>query len=83
MFTAAYLCNRILHSELDMETPFKWLHGKEANLSRLKIIGARACVHIKDAKKLEPKSWGGMLCGFSEDDAVSYRVFFFYLPYSR
>ena len=57
-----------------METPFKRLNGKEANLSHLKIIGARAFVHIKDAKKLEPKFWEGMLCGFSENEALSYRV---------
>ena len=57
-----------------METPFKRLYGKEANLSHLKIIGAGSFVHIKDAEKMEPKSWEGMLCGFSEDEALSYRV---------
>ena len=62
------------HSGLDMETPFERLYGEEAILSHLKIIGARAFVHIKDAKKLEPKSWEGMLCGFSEDEALFYRV---------
>ena len=56
MLTAAYLFNRMPHSGLDMETPFKWLYGKEVNLSHLKIIGARAFAHIKDAKKLERKS---------------------------
>ena len=61
VLTAPYLCNRMPHSGLDMETPFKRLNGKKANLSHLKIIGARAFVHIKDAKKLEPKSWEGML----------------------
>ena len=55
MLTAAYLCNRMPHSGLDMETPFKRLYGKEANLSHLKIIGARAFGHIKNAKKMEPK----------------------------
>ena len=74
MLTAAYLCNCMPHSELDMETPFKRLYSKEDNLSHLKIMGARAFVHIKNAKKLEPKSWEGMLCGFSEDEALSYRV---------
>ena len=57
-----------------METTFKRLYGKEANLSHLRIIGARAFVHIMDDKKLEPKSWGKMLCGFSEDETLSYRV---------
>ena len=74
MLTAAYFCNRIPHSGLDMETPFKRLCCKEANVSHLKIIGARAFVHIKGAKKMEPKSWEGMLCGFSGDEALSYRV---------
>ena len=74
IFTSVYVCNRTPHSGLDMETPFKRLYGKEANLSHLKIVGARAFVHIKDAKKLEPKSWEGMLCGFSEDEALSYRI---------
>ena len=62
------------HSGLDTETPFKRLCGKEANLSPLKVIGARTFVHIKDAKKLQPKSLEGMLCGFSEDEALFYRV---------
>ena len=43
-------------------------------MSHLKIIGARAFVHIKDAKKLDPKSWEEMLSGFSENEALSYRV---------
>ena len=74
MLTVAYLYNGMLHSGLDMETPFKRLYSKEANLLHLKIIGARAFVHIKDAKKLEPKSWEGMLCDFSENEALSNRV---------
>ena len=61
MLTAAYLRNRMPDFGFDMETPFKRLYGKEANLSHLKITGTRAFVHIKDAKKLEPKSWEGML----------------------
>ena len=74
MLTAAYLCNRMPQSGLDVETLFKWLYVKEANLSHLKMIGARAFVHIKNAKKLEPKSWEGMLCGFNEDEALPYRI---------
>ena len=64
----------MLQSGLGTETPFKRLYGKEANLSHIKTIGARAFVHIKDAKKLEPKSWEGMLCDFNEDEALSYWV---------
>ena len=74
ILTTVYLCNRMPHSGIDMETPFKRLYGKEANLSHLKNIGARAFVHIKDDKNLKPKSWEGMSCGFSENEALSYRV---------
>ena len=49
MLTAACLCNRMPHSGLDMETPFKRLYGKETKLLHLKIIGARAFVHILEA----------------------------------
>ena len=74
MLTVAYLCNRVLQSGLGTETAFKRLYGKKANLSHLKTISARAFVHIKDAKKVEPKSWEGMLCNFNEDEALSYWV---------
>ena len=74
MLTAASVCNRMPHSELEMETLFKRLYGEETNLLHLKIIGARAFIHTKDANKLEPKSWEGMLCGFRKNEALSYRV---------
>ena len=57
-----------------MVTPFKRLYDKEAILSHLKAIGARAFVHIKDAEKLDPKSWEGILCGFSEKEAISCQI---------
>ena len=57
MLTAAYLCNCMPHSGLDMETPFKRLYGKKFDKPYLKIVGARAFAHIKDVQKLEPKSW--------------------------
>ena len=74
ILTVTYLCNRMPHSGLDMETTLKHLYGKEANLSHLKIIGGGAFVHIKDAEKLEPKSWEAMLCGFGEKETISYRI---------
>ena len=46
------------------------MYSKDADLSHLKIFGARTFVHIKDAKKLEPRSWERMLSGFSEKEAV-------------
>ena len=60
MLTAAHLCNRMPHSRLDMETPFKRLYGKEANLSHLNIIGARAFVHIKDITRSTIGGGGGV-----------------------
>ena len=48
MMAASYVCNRFPHSTLNMETPYKKLCGKDADLSHLKIIGARAFVHIKN-----------------------------------
>ncbi|CAN0341510.1 unnamed protein product [Ascophyllum nodosum] len=74
MLTTTYLCNRVPHSALEMETPYKVLYGKEADLSHLKIIGSRAFVHIKDSTKLGHTSWEGMVCGFSENESNSYRV---------
>ena len=44
---ASYICNRIPPSALDIETLYKKLYGKDADLSHLKIISARAFVYIK------------------------------------
>ena len=70
---AAYLKNRTPHKALKMETPFKMLHGEEADLPHLRVIGARAFVHIKDSRKLDTAAWEGKVCGYSED-RKSYRV---------
>ena len=43
---ASYICNRIPDSAVNMETPFKKLYGKDADLFHLKIVGARACVVV-------------------------------------
>ena len=45
IFTAAYLSNRPLHSALGGATPYFRMHNKEADLSRLRAIGARAFVY--------------------------------------
>ena len=73
--TASYLCNCIPHLAPKMETPFKLLYGKDADLSHLRMIGARAFVHIKDANKLGHTSWEGMMCGFSQNESNSFRTF--------
>ena len=67
IMAAAYLKNRTLHKALKMETTFKMLHDEEADLSPLRVIGARAFVHIKDSRKLDTAAWEGKVCGYSEE----------------
>ena len=71
---ASYICIRVPHSAVNMETPYKKLYGKDADLSHLKIIGARAFVRIKNPNKLGHTSWKGMVYGFSETESNSYRI---------
>ena len=71
---ASYICNRIPHLTLDMETPYKKLYGKSADLSHLEIIGVRAFVNIRNSNKLRHTSWEGMVCGSSETESNSYRI---------
>ena len=70
----SHICNRILHTVLNMETLYKNLYGKNAHLSRLKIIGTRAFVPFKNPNKLGHTSWEGMVCGFGETESNSYRI---------
>ena len=74
MMAASYICNRIPHSALNMETPYKKLDGKDADLSHLKIIGVRPFAHIKNPNKLGHTSWEGMVCDFNETESNSYRI---------
>ena len=70
---AAYLNNRTSHKALKMETPFTMLHGEEADLSNLCVIGARTFVHIKNSRKLDAAACKGKVCGYNEENK-SYRV---------
>ena len=70
---ASYICNRIPHSALNMETPYK-LYRKDADLSHLKITCARAFVHIKHPNKLGHTLWKGTVCGSSETETNSYLI---------
>ena len=74
MMAASYICNWILYSALNIETPYKKLYRKDADLSHLKIIGARAFLHIKNPNKLGHTSWERMVCSFSETESNSYRI---------
>ena len=50
---AAYLKNMNPHTALKRETSFKMLHGKEADLSHLRVIEAKTYVHRKDSRNLD------------------------------
>ena len=71
---ASYIFNRIPHSALNMEMPYKKLYGKDADLSHLKIIGARDFVYINNPNKLGHTSREGTMCGFSETESNSYHI---------
>ena len=74
MFTAAFLGNRAPHSAIGMQSPFKMLNGADPDLRLLRVIGARAFVHIEThTKTLELKAVEGRLVGYS-NDSKSYRV---------
>ncbi|CAM9664076.1 unnamed protein product, partial [Sphacelaria rigidula] len=72
MQTATYLINRVPHSALNDETPFKALYAKEAYVGHFRTVGARAFVHVEThTKKLEPRAWEGRLVGYSMDSESS------------
>ena len=59
---AAYLKNRTPHKVLKMETTSKMLHGEEADLSHLHVIGAGTFLRIKDSRKLDAATWERKVC---------------------
>ena len=75
MLTAAYLANRSPHSALGGDTPYSRMYNKTPDLSRLRVIGARAFVHHERyKKKLEDRAFEGKLCEFGLD-SQTYRVY--------
>ena len=70
---AAHLKNRTPHVAPKIKTSFKMLHGGEADLSHLCVIGARTFVHMKGSRKLDAATWKGKVYGYSEE-SKSYRV---------
>ena len=75
MFTAAFLSNRVPHSAIGMQSPYKMLHGTEPDLRLLRVIGARPFVHIETySKKLELKAVEKRRVGYS-NNRKSYRVY--------
>ena len=75
MFAAAYLSNRSPRSALGGATPYFRMHNKEAYLSGLRAIGARAFVHRETyTRKMDDRALEGKLCGFSQDSRA-YRIY--------
>ena len=75
IFTAAYLSNRSPHSVLEGAMPYFRMHNKEADLSGLRTIGARAFVHRETyTRKLDDRTFEGKLCGFSQGSRA-YRIY--------
>ena len=53
--TKAHLANKAPHAGLKNVTPYKALHNKESDLEHLRVMGARAFVHIEaHNRKLDP-----------------------------
>ena len=73
--TAVYITNRLPHARLNNETPYYRMFGKQASLVHLRVIGARAFVHVElHQSKLEPRAWEGKLVGYSPNSRA-YRVY--------
>ena len=65
MFTVAYVGNRVPHSALNKQSPYKILKETEPDLRILRDIGARAFIHIeRRTKKLTLKAVEGRLVGY-------------------
>eukprot|EP00903_Cladosiphon_okamuranus_P015299 g14134.t1 len=75
MQTTVYLSNRTPHAALNNGTPYKALFGTDAHLGHLRVVGARAFVHVEThTKKLDSRAWEGRLVGYSLD-SKSYRIY--------
>jgi hypothetical protein len=73
--TATYLSNRSPHYQLNSKTPYEMIKGKKPDLSHLRIIGSTAWVHVpkEKTKKLDDRSWKGILVGYENDN--QYRIY--------
>ena len=75
LLTAVYLCNRSPHSALGGATPFSKMYGKNADMTALRVVGARAFEHHERyTKKLDDRAFELKLCGFSQD-SKAYRIY--------
>ena len=71
MFPVAFLGNRAPVSAISMQSPYNMLHRTEPDLRRLRVVGARAIVHIETyptySKQTEMKAVKGRLVGCSNN----------------
>ena len=75
IFTVAYLSNRSPNSALGGATPYFRMPNKEADLSGLRAIGARAFVLRETCtKKLDDRAFEEKLCGFNQDSRA-YKIY--------
>lgn len=73
--TAPYLCNRASYSAHNHATPYTALHGKYADLGHLRVIEARAFVHVEThTTKVDPCALEGRVVGFGQD-SLAYRLY--------
>ena len=66
--TVAFVRNRVWHSGACC-IPFMMVHGGKPDLSRLRVFGCPAYVHVEkeSRRKLDPKAWMGILVGYASD----------------
>lgn len=78
--TAVYITNRLPHVNMNNETPYFRMFGKQAPLQHLRVIGSSAFVHVETyTAKLDTRAWQGQLVGYSPD-SKAYRI---YNPHTR
>jgi hypothetical protein len=75
--TAVYTLNRLASATLGGDTPHHALLGEHAKLDKMRVIGCRAFAHVYDneRRKLDDKSWKGILVGYDESNRYCYRIY--------
>lgn len=67
--TSAYHYNGIPHRSIGMDTPYHRMYGKHPNLSHLRIIGAKAFLHVEGYKdKMLERACQGIPIGYDEEN---------------
>lgn len=74
--TSNYLRNRCVTSGLGSKTPFEMWHGRQPDVSGLRIFGSKVIVHVPKQKRLkfDKKSSKNIFMGYSEN-IKRYRIY--------